>query len=48
MDEDDRCDDLVLLRHGRVVATGTPASLRDRTGASDLDAAFLALVEAQT
>ena len=48
MDEADRCDDLVLLRDGRVVATGTPASLRDRTGASDLDAAFLALVAGQT
>ena len=46
MDEADRCDDLVLLREGAIVATGTPASLRERTGASDLEHAFLELAEA--
>ena len=46
MDEADRCDDLVLLREGAIVATGTPASLRERTGASDLENAFLELAEA--
>jgi ABC-2 type transport system ATP-binding protein len=45
MDEADRCDDLVLLRGGAVLAAGTPTSLRARTGAADLDAAFLTLVE---
>lgn len=45
MDEADRCDELLLLRDGDLLATGTPAELRDRTGTSDLDAAFLALVE---
>ena len=45
MDEADRCDDLILLREGRIVATATPAELRARTGARDLDAAFLALIE---
>ena len=45
MDEADRCDALVLLREGRVLATGTPDGLRSRTGASDLDAAFLALID---
>ncbi len=44
MDEADRCDDLVLLREGRVLVTGTPDSLRSRTGAKDLDAAFLAVI----
>jgi ABC-2 type transport system ATP-binding protein len=46
MDEADRCDDLVLVRDGRVVAQDTPAGLRSRTGAADVETAFLALVEA--
>jgi ABC-2 type transport system ATP-binding protein len=46
MDEADRCDDLVLMRDGEVVATGTPDELRARTGAQDLEDAFLALAEA--
>lgn len=46
MDEADRCDDLILLRDGRVVATGSPAELRERTGSHDLEAAFLAVAEA--
>jgi ABC-2 type transport system ATP-binding protein len=46
MDEADRCDDLVLLRDGRIVATGSPDDLRDQTRADDLEEAFLALAEA--
>jgi ABC-2 type transport system ATP-binding protein len=45
MDEADRCDELVLLRDGAVLATGTPAELRRRTGADGLDDVFLRLVE---
>jgi ABC-2 type transport system ATP-binding protein len=45
MDEADRCDELVLLRDGKLVATGTPESLRAATGAASLDEAFLRLVE---
>jgi ABC-2 type transport system ATP-binding protein len=45
MDEADRCDDLLLLRDGRLLADGTPQELRARTGAQDLDAVFLHLVE---
>jgi ABC-2 type transport system ATP-binding protein len=45
MDEADRCHTLVLLREGRVLAEGTPAALRERTGSDDLDAAFLVLVD---
>ena len=45
MDEADRCDDLILLRDGEIVATATPGELRERTGARDLDAAFLTLIE---
>jgi len=45
MDEADRCDELVLLREGEVLATGTPAELRLQTGAEDLDRAFLDLID---
>jgi ABC-2 type transport system ATP-binding protein len=48
MDEADRCDRLLLLREGRLLADASPGELRDRTGREDLDAAFLALVEAGT
>ena len=44
MDEAERCDDLVLMRGGRIVAAETPDALRARTGEDDLEAAFLALV----
>jgi ABC-2 type transport system ATP-binding protein len=47
MDEADRCDALLLLRDGALLATGTPGELRERTGVEDLDEAFLALVEEQ-
>ncbi len=45
MDEADRCDELLLLRDGKLLATGTPDELRRRTGTRDLDDAFLRLVE---
>ena len=45
MDEADRCEALLLLRGGRLLAQATPAELRARTGENDLDAAFLRLVE---
>ncbi len=45
MDEARRCDVLLLLRDGRLLAAEPPASLLERTGAPDLDTAFLALVE---
>jgi ABC-2 type transport system ATP-binding protein len=45
MDEADRCDSLLLLREGRLLAEATPLELRERTGAEQLDEAFLRLVE---
>jgi ABC-2 type transport system ATP-binding protein len=48
MDEATRCDRLVLLREGHVLADLTPAELLERTGAVDADAAFLALIDAET
>lgn len=47
MDEAMRCDQLVLLRDGRVLAQCSPAELLERTGTSDADAAFLALIRAE-
>ncbi|MFI2754474.1 ABC transporter ATP-binding protein [Cellulomonas sp. P22] len=45
MDEATRCDRLLLLRGGRVVADDSLPGLLARTGAPDADRAFLALVE---
>jgi ABC-2 type transport system ATP-binding protein len=47
MSEAARCDRLLLIRDGRVAADGTPAELRDLTGAEDMDEAFLVLARAQ-
>jgi ABC-2 type transport system ATP-binding protein len=46
MDEADRTDELVLLRDGKIVATGSPEALRTRTGTDDIEEAFIALSEA--
>ena len=45
MDEAERCDELLLLREGRVLATGTPQEVRDRADVNDLEAVFLRLIE---
>jgi ABC-2 type transport system ATP-binding protein len=47
MDEAGRCDRLLLLREGRVLADATPAEVRLEAGTDDLEAAFLRLVLAQ-
>jgi ABC-2 type transport system ATP-binding protein len=47
MDEATRCDRLVLLRDGHVLADVTPAELLQQTGTPDADAAFLALIDAE-
>ena len=46
MDEATRCDRLLLLREGELLADDTPAGLLAATGAEDAEGAFLALVEA--
>ena len=43
MDEAERCDDLLLLREGKLLAATTVDGLRRETGEHDLDAAVLAL-----
>ncbi len=45
MDEALRCDRLLLMRDGRVIADTTPTSLLHDTGTTDPESAFLALIE---
>ncbi len=41
------CDRIVIVGHGRVVAEGTPAELLELTGKTDLEDAFVSLVETE-
>jgi ABC-2 type transport system ATP-binding protein len=43
MDEAARCDHLLFMREGRFLAEATPRQILARTGASDLEEAFLRL-----
>lgn len=45
MDEAARCGRLLLMRDGDILADDTPAHLRERTGAQDLEQAFLSLIQ---
>ncbi|MDD2545060.1 MAG: ribosome-associated ATPase/putative transporter RbbA [Burkholderiaceae bacterium] len=47
MDEAERFDQLIALDGGRILASGTPAALRERTGCHSLEAAFIALLPAE-
>ncbi|HKB28552.1 MAG TPA: ABC transporter ATP-binding protein [Candidatus Limnocylindrales bacterium] len=41
MDEADRCDELIFIRSGRVIARGSGAELRAKAGTDNLETAFL-------
>ncbi len=41
MDEADRCDELLFMRAGKVIARGSGEQLRAEAGTDDLEAAFL-------
>jgi ABC-2 type transport system ATP-binding protein len=45
MDEADRCDELVLIRDGRILAQAPPEELRRSTRTDELEDAFLVLIE---
>jgi len=45
MDEAVRCERLLLMRDGHLLADESPAALLERTGAADVESAFLTLVE---
>jgi ABC-2 type transport system ATP-binding protein len=48
MDEAERCDRLLLMRDGRLIADDEPDALLRRTGADDVEGAFLALVDEES
>ncbi len=43
MDEADRCDELLLMLHGKMLARGSGAEIRERAGTHDMEEAFLRL-----
>lgn len=47
MDEANRCDRLLLIREGELIADDTPAAVKRAAGTEDLDEAFLRLVRRQ-
>jgi ABC-2 type transport system ATP-binding protein len=47
MDEAERCDRLLLMRDGAIIADDSPAGLRKRTGAKNIEDAFLAIVQGE-
>ena len=48
MDEADHCDELLLMRDGRVLAHTTPHQLREDTGCQSLEEAFLSIIRRGT
>jgi ABC-2 type transport system ATP-binding protein len=48
MDEADHCGDLLLLRDGHLVAHTTPTQLREDTGCTSLEDAFLSIIKRST
>lgn len=45
MDEADRCDRLLLMRDGAFLADGSPAEIKQKASADDIEHAFLTLVK---
>ena len=45
LDEAERCDEIILMREGAVIAHSTPAGLLAETGATDIEDAFLRATE---
>jgi ABC-2 type transport system ATP-binding protein len=48
MDEADHCGDLLLMRDGHLVAQTTPTRLREDTGCTSLEQAFLSIIREST
>jgi ABC-2 type transport system ATP-binding protein len=48
MDEADHCDDLLLMREGQLLAHTTPNQLREDTGCTSLEEAFLSIIRRTT
>jgi ABC-2 type transport system ATP-binding protein len=47
MDEASRCDRLLLMRDGLLLADDTPDALLEKSGADDIEQAFLSLIDAE-
>ena len=47
MDEANRCDRLILIREGEIIADDTPDAVKAEAGTDDLDEAFLWLIRAR-
>ncbi len=47
MDEASRCDRLLLMRDGLLLADDTPDGLLEKSGADDIEQAFLSLIDAE-
>ena len=45
MDEAERCDQLLLMREGAILAHDTPVAIKEQAGTHDVESAFLELVE---
>ena len=45
MDEAERCERLLLMREGRIIADTTPAELLSSTATEDFESAFVTLIE---
>jgi ABC-2 type transport system ATP-binding protein len=45
MDEASRCDRLLLMRDGDLLADDTPQALLDSVGTGDIEQVFLTLIE---
>lgn len=48
MDEADHCGDLLLMREGHLLAHTTPTKLREDTGCTSLEEAFLSVIRQST
>jgi ABC-2 type transport system ATP-binding protein len=46
MDEAERCDQLLLMRDGAILAQDTPEAIKAQAGTADVETAFLRIVEA--
>jgi ABC-2 type transport system ATP-binding protein len=46
MDEAQRCDRLLLMREGRIIADDAPQRILEAAGVTDIEDAFLAIVDA--
>jgi ABC-2 type transport system ATP-binding protein len=44
MDEAERCDRLLLMRDGLIIADGSPAEIKAKAGVADIESAFLTIV----